>query len=149
MFIRIVLVLLVLSCSVGLAQAEWTKVMTGLDAGGYTLYFEPTSLRIDKKIGMVKMWLLYDFKTAQKDEKDDRVSYLSLRFERQYDCKQERARTLAQSLFDGNMARGKEISNDSTERPWEPVAPGSIGQSLWVMACGHVIGMPPGSQRYY
>ena len=148
MFIRqIALALLILSCSAGLAQAEWTKVMTGSDAGGYILYFEPTSLRIDKKAGMVKMWLLYDFKTAQKDEKDD--SYLSLRFERQYDCKQERARTLAQSLFDGNMARGKEISNDSTERPWEIVAPDSIGQTLWVMACGHVIGMPPGSQRYY
>ena len=142
-FRRIILVLLVLSCSIGLAQAEWTKVMTGSEAGGYTLYFEPTSLRIDKK--SVKMWLLYDFKTDQKDEKD--ASYLSLRFQRQYDCKEERARTLTQSLFNGNMARGEEISNDSTERPWEPVAPGSIGETLWFMACGRIIGMPHGSQR--
>jgi len=147
MFFQIVLVLLILSCSVGVAEAEWTKVMTGPEAGGYTLYFEPNSLRIDKKSGMVKMWLLYDFKTAQKNEKDD--SYLSLRFQRQYDCKEERAQTLGQSFFDGNMARGKEISNDSIEGLWEPVVPGSTGQTLWVMACGHVIGMPPGSQRYY
>ena len=143
MFIRIVLVLLVLSCGVCLAQAEWTKVMTDSEAGGYTLYFETTSLRIDNK--MVKMWLLYDFKTDQKDEKD--VSYLSLRFQREYNCKQERARTVAQSLFDGNMARGKEISSDSIERPWEPVAPGSIGETLWFMACGRFISMPRGSQR--
>lgn len=121
--------------------------MTGSETGGYSLYFEPSSLRIDKRSGMAKMWLLYDFKTAQKDDKDDRVSYLSLRFQREYDCKQERARTLAQSFFDGNMARGGEISNDSIERPWEGVVPGSIGENLWFMACGRIIGMPHGSQR--
>lgn len=133
MFIRrVVLALLVMSCSAGLAQAEWVKVMDGSGAGGYTIYFETTSLGIDKKRGLVKVRLLYDFKTAQTNHKGP---YLSIRVQQQYDCKEERSRILESSHFDGNMANGKSVSTDTTEEPWKPVAPGTIGETLWKMAC--------------
>ena len=132
MFIRIVLVLLVLSCRVGLAQAEW-KEAAGSD--NFTVYIDPTSYRIDKKNGQVKLWVLYDFKTTQKDYM---MPFLSIRVLNQYDCKEGRSRTLAQSLFDGNMANGDMVSNNSNERTWEPIAPGTIGKSLWKLACLNV-----------
>lgn len=135
MFIRrIVLLLLILSCSVGLAHAEWEELMTGPTFGGTTVYGDPTTHRIDKKSGLVKMWLLYDYKTAQIDK--HQVPYMSKRIQQQYDCQEERARTLTQTLFDGNMASGNVVSLDSTETRWRPVAPDTIGKYLWRLACG-------------
>src|SRR5262249_22101683 len=99
--------------------------------GGVIVYVEPTSVRIDKGSGLVKMWILYDYKTGQEGFP---VRYLSLKIQRQYDCKQERSRTLAQSLFGGNMAKG-DVIFESTEGSWMPVGPGTIGQSLLGLAC--------------
>jgi len=134
MFIRIVLVLLVLSWSVGLAQAEWKKLTDSPNFGGFIVYVETTSFRIDKGSGLVKMWILYDFKTSQEGYQ---VPYLSMRIQRQYDCKQERARMLAQSFFGDHMAKGDVISTESPEGTWMPVGPGTIGKSLWELACSN------------
>ena len=77
MFIRrIVLVLLVLTCSVGLAQAEWRELATISTSGGPTIYGDPTTLRLDTERRLAKMWVLYDFKTVQKSSKG---AYLSMR----------------------------------------------------------------------
>lgn len=134
MFIRLIaLVLLILSCSVGLAQAEWKKLIDSPTFGGLIVYVEPTSVRIDKGSGLVKMWILYDYKTGQEGYP---VRYLSMKIQRQYDCKQERSRMLAQSFFGGNMDKGDVISTESTAETWIPVGSGSIGQSLWGLACG-------------
>jgi hypothetical protein len=134
MFIRIVLVLLVLSWSVGLAQAEWKKLTDSPNFGGFIVYVETTSFRIDKGSGLVKMWILYDFKTSQEGYQ---VPYLSMRIQRQYDCKQGRARMLAQSFFGDHMAKGDVISTESPEGTWMPVGPGTIGKSLWELACSN------------
>jgi surface-adhesin protein E len=132
MFIRLIaLVLLILSCSVGLAQAEWKKLIDSPTFGGLNVYVEPTSVHIDKGSGLVKMWILYDYKTGQEGFQ---VRYLSLKIQRQYDCKQKQSRMLAQSLFEGNMAKG-DVIYESTEGTWMPVGPGTIGQSLLGLAC--------------
>jgi hypothetical protein len=134
MFIwRIVLVLLVLSCSVGLAQAEWKKLIDSPTFGGLTVYVEPTSIGVDKRSGLVKLWILYDYKTGQEGFP---ARYLSLKMQREYDCKQERSRTLAQSLFGGNMAKG-EVIYESPEGTWISVGSGTIGQSLLGFACSN------------
>jgi len=134
MFIhRIVLVLLVLTCSVGLAQAEWKKLLDSPTFGGLTVYVEPTSVRVDKGSGLVKLWILYDYKTGQEGFQ---ARYLSLKIQRQYDCKQERSRMLTQSLFGGNMAKG-DVIYESTEGTWISVGPATIGQSLLGFACGN------------
>jgi hypothetical protein len=134
MFIRIVLVLLVLSWSVGLAQAEWKKLTDSPNFGGFIVYVETTSFRIDKGSGLVKMWILYDFKNRQEGYQ---VPYLSMRMQRQYDCKQERTRILAQSFFGDHMAKGDVISTESARGTWIPIGPGTIGKSLWELACSN------------
>ena len=125
------LAILVLSCGVGLAQAEWLEANRAT-SGDFMAYIDPSTIRIDQKHGLVKMWALYDFKTVHKFHQ---ASYLSLTFQQQYDCNEGRSQTLSQSLFAGNMADGYLIHTDSTERTWESVAPGSMGESLWRLAC--------------
>ena len=126
--------ILVLSCDIGLAQAEWLEA-TRTISRGLTAYIDPTTIRIDHKHELVKMWALYDFKTVQKFHQS---SYLSLKSQQQYDCTEGRSRTLAQSFFEGNMGDGDVVFADSTERSWNPVAPGSMGESLWRLACLNV-----------
>ena len=134
MFIRrIVLVLLVLSCSGGLAKAEWLKIMTVSNSDGFTVYGDFTTHRIDKKSGLVKMWILYDSFTVTK--LSERSSFLSFRSHVQYDCNEERVRSLEASYFEGHMADGKVVFSSSSEGQWYPVAPGSIGETLWELAC--------------
>jgi hypothetical protein len=133
LILRIVLVLLFLSWSVGLAQAEWKKLIDSPTFGGLTVYVEPTSVRVDKGSGLVKLWMLYDYKTGQEGFQ---ARYLSLKIQRQYDCTQERSRMLAQSLFGGNMAKG-DVIYESTEGTWISVGPGPIGQSLLGFACSN------------
>jgi len=128
------LAILVMGCSVGLAQAEWWEA-TRSTSGGLTAYIDPTTIRIDQKHELVKMWALYDFKTV---EKFHQASYLSLKSQQQYDCIEGRSRTLAQSFFEGYMGDGDVVFTDSTERSWNPVAPGSMGESLWRLACLNV-----------
>jgi len=130
MFIRrIVLVLLVLNYSVGLAQAEWEEI-TGSDK--VTVYIDPTTHRIDKQSGLVEMWILYDSSTVTLSEQS---SFLSFRSYIQYDCNEERVRSLRSSYFEGHMADGKVVFSSSSEGQWYPVAPGSIGETLWELAC--------------
>jgi len=133
---QIVLILLILSCSVGLAQAEWKIVEKNSNYGGSTVYFDPTTHRTDKKSGLVKMWVLFDYKTRQRVSEAE-PWYLSVRRQEQYDCKQEQMRSLGWTFFTDNMADGRVIrSHSTTEEVWTPVAPGSIAKDLWKLACG-------------
>ena len=119
------------SWSVGLAQADWVE-LTGSASGRFTVYADPVTQHIAKKGGMVRMSVLFDYKAVQKLNS---FSYLSMRAQQQFDCKEELSRRLASSLFAGNMANGKVVSTDLTEGPWVPFAPGSIGHTLWNVAC--------------
>ena len=134
MFIhRIVLVLLILFCSVGLAQAEWKEVSSPNSDNGATMYLDPTTYRVDKTSGLVKIWFLFDLKTVQKIFGR---GFLSMRSQQQFDCKEKLMRVLAQTYFDGNMANGKLVYSSSTEGSWEPVVPDTNGEFLWKTACG-------------
>jgi len=131
MFIRIVLIPLVLSCSVGLARADWI-MLRGASSGDFTVYIDPSTHRIDKKTGLVKMLILYDLKTVPTRFQ---APYLSMMGHEQYDCKEEQSRVLTTAFFNGHMAKGKVVLNSSAEGTWQTVAPGSANEALWTMAC--------------
>ena len=125
------LLILLLFLSSGPVYAEWVAVGSSESAGGYTGYIDPDTIR--RKGDLVKVWELYDFKTAQTVVG---VSFLSRQWQRQYDCVEERGRGLATTEFSGNMGNGNVVWTDSDEGKWSPVAPESIGKALWKFACG-------------
>ena len=52
-------------------------------------------------------------------------------------------RSLAWTFFRENMAHGKVIrSHSTTEEVWTPVAPNSIAEALWKLACGTATAKP-------
>ena len=124
----ILIMLLVLSC--GPAYAEWVEVSANKKAG-VIAYADPDTIR--RQGGLVKMWSLFDLKTTQTV---GGTSYLSIKAQETYDCAEVRSRALAYTKFSGNMGHGAEVYSGSVEQKWNPVAPMSVGQELWKVACG-------------
>ena len=110
------------------ASAEWTPIGSG---DSFIQYADKATIRPNGNF--VKMWLLYDFKTVRTSVGH---SYLSEKAQMENDCKEERLRVLALSWFSGQMGSGNVVYSDSDAGKWTPVAPGSIGEIQWNIACG-------------
>ena len=112
------------------ASAEWTQ--SGHNDTSIQ-YVDKATIR--RKGNLVKMWGMVDFKTMQKSAAGH--SYLSFKTQLEYDCKEEKSRLLALTLFDGKMGNGKVVSSNGNVRgEWEPIEPGSVGEARWKIACG-------------
>lgn len=123
----LLITLLVLSS--GAVYAGWV-LTSGDDEAGLTVYVDPDSIR--QKGNLAKMWQLYDYKTVQSVAGD---SLLSFKRYNEYDCTEARTRMLAYTWFSGNMGSGTVVYSTPDEQQWEPVAPRSINQALWKVAC--------------
>jgi hypothetical protein len=126
-YVMIMVPLLLLSS--GPAYAEWIWIDN--DKPGMTIYVNPDT--IQRKGDLVKLWELFDFKTAEHVAD---TSHLSFKMHSEYDCIEGRKRGLAMTSFSGNMGRGKVVHSYSPEHKWEPVPPGSVNHDLWKFACG-------------
>ena len=118
------------------AMAKLTKIGED-DEATFTQYVYNDTIR--KKGSRVKMWNLKDFKTVQEDKPEDENAggkYLSMKMQREYDCKEERSRWLTHSMFSKNMAAGEHWSYVGDPGDWHPVIPDSMGEKLWNIACG-------------
>lgn len=124
----ILTMLLVLSC--GPVYAEWVEVSANKKAG-VIAYADPGT--IHRKGDLVKTWSLFDLHTTQTAGGN---SYSSIKALQKYDCAEDRSRALAHTKFSGNMGQGKVVYSNSGEGTWAPIAPVSVGQELWKVACG-------------
>jgi hypothetical protein len=123
----LLITLLVLSS--GPACAEWMSL--GASDAGTTVYADPTTKNRDGDL--VKMWVLFDFKTAQT--KTD-ISYLSAKAHMKYDCARQRFEGLTVMYVSGNMGSGNILDRSTGKGTWLRISPGSLDQSLWKLACG-------------
>ena len=115
--------------SSGPAYAEWVSIGAN-NQRGRTVYTDPDIIRL--KGDVVTMWSLNDYRTRQTMGS---TSYLSYKVETEYDCAEERIRTLASTFFSGNMGSGEVVYSISKEGQWQLLEPGSLGQSEWEVAC--------------
>lgn len=123
----LMMVLAVVSSS---AAAVWVEVGSDETA---TVYADPATIRKTGK--RVKMWSLFDYKTARVPGKP-LEPYLSMRGQSEYDCKNGRTRALSMSFHPRNMARGEVTYTNAKRDNWRPVAPGTAAENLWKTACG-------------
>ena len=121
---------LMLLVTAGAASAEWT--IAG-DTEVFIQYVDRATIR--RNGNLVKMWGLSDFKTVQKSAAGK--SYLSNKQQWEFDCKEEKRRTLAFTLFSGKMGNGNVVySDDDVGGKWIPIQPESIDEIRWEIACG-------------
>ena len=98
----------------------------------FTAYASPASMRKDGT--MVKMWDLFDYKTAQTSETGKR--FVSSKRHIEYDCKQMRVRPFAASSHTESMGQGQLAEARDLSPKWNTVATGSADELLWKFACG-------------
>ncbi len=110
--------------------AEWVKVSDS-DEAGKTVYVDPATIR--RTSNLVKMWQFYDYTTVQTV---GGVRFLTAEEQWEFDCVEERSRVVALKQFSGNMGSGTMVFTNSQVGKWVPVEPGSIGQTVWKVACG-------------
>jgi hypothetical protein len=120
--------ILLLVLSSGSAYAELAAIGTTEEM---TVYADPDTIR--RTEATVKMSVLFDFKTTRSIEGH---LILSIKGEEEYDCEGTRQRIRTYSEFSGNMGGGKEVNSKAGDGTWVPVAPESVGHTLWSFACG-------------
>ena len=109
--------------------AGWSVIGS---TGNADVYVDSATIR--QQDTLVKMSSLLDFKTIQRAVEGP---YLSQKAQQEYDCEGERYRTLSASFHSGHMGDGQVIfSSDEPQETWEPVAPGTVGEGFWKIACG-------------
>jgi hypothetical protein len=110
--------------------AEWTQV--GETAGGeFSINVNLKSIR--KKKGIVKMWVLKDYKAPQNN---DATPYLSSANQVEYNCNNETTQILAITSFSENLGNGIPTYSGSGRIGLpEPILPDSVDELLWKIAC--------------
>ena len=124
-----ILILLLLMVSTNVFS-EWTRVTESAD-GDMTVYADSETIK--RKGRKVKIWRLFDYKTVQKVENDRYLSSVG-RFE--YDCEEETSAVLDIYWYSGNMRQGDIVYSSTTKDEAESVMPGSINETLLIIACG-------------
>lgn len=121
------LLLILLFMNTAPAYAEWVKVGTTDNA---TVYADEST--IDRNSNLVKMWQFNDYETVQVV---GGIKFLTAEQEWEFDCERERRRVIALKKYSDNMGRGTEVYRNSAVGKWQPVAPESVAQALWKLAC--------------
>lgn len=123
------LLITLLALSSNPAHAEWMSL--GESESGTTVHADPATT--GREGDLVKMWVLFDFKTIQTKAG---VSYLSAKAHMEYDCAKQRFEGHEVMYFSGNMGSGTLLDRSSGKGKWLPVSPGSLDHALWKLACG-------------
>ena len=110
--------------------AEWVKLSDG-DETGKAVYVNPSTIR--RNSNLVKMWQFNDYKTVQTV---GGVRFLAAKEQWEFDCAEARSRVVALKEFSGNMGSGTVVYTNSEVGKWLPVVPGSLGETVWKIACG-------------
>jgi len=121
----VLVVLLAMVC--GNAAPAWVKISI---SGSTTGYADPET--IVREGDTVKMMALMDYATPP----DKNEIYLSTRKLSEYDCKEQKQRTVTVAAYSGHMGTG-DLVNSATDpsRDWRPLIPGSVAEILWKVAC--------------
>lgn len=107
--------------------AEWLEVER---SEIQTTYADPAVVR--SGWNRVQMSLLSDYKNPRKYEGR---SFLSVIAQNEYKCKDRQTQVLGYSLHAGHMGEGEVIFSKADTGKWEAVAPGSMDEALWKIAC--------------
>ena len=112
------------------ALAEWSLLASG---DGKDIYVDRSTIRRSGKT--VKMWDMFDYWTPQ--QRGDAMHYMSSKAQVEYDCINERARLLYFSNHSGSKGGGETLTDQTVSAPsWAPIAPESIVEAYWKIACG-------------
>ena len=113
--------------SAAFADSDWRKYSV-TEEGEY--YLDVNSIR--KTGGLLRAWSMQDFKKTQVWDSTRYKSILELK---QFDCENERSRTIQFTVFSQNLRGGIALFTSNEEEEFEYVTPDSRGAHLLKSVC--------------
>ncbi|HRP29436.1 MAG TPA: hypothetical protein PLG77_13480 [Burkholderiaceae bacterium] len=110
------------------AAAEWVAMGNN---GQADIYIDKTT--ITRSGDTARMWSLQELKQPGSA---GGAAYVSLKRQDEYDCKEPRTRGVEISAFPEPMAQGKAVASEKGSSAWAKIAPGSVSDGMWRIACG-------------
>lgn len=108
------------------ALAEWQSLGGNEDETAYV------DSAVPRDSNRVRMWGLFDL---QQPRSFDGKPYLSMKIQREYQCRDKKSRIVAQSVHAGNMGTGELIYRSNVHHKWTVVQADSVEAMLWNIAC--------------
>ena len=124
---RFILILLLAIVS-NSALAEWTEIGETEELTAFTSFSS-----IKKHGHRITMSAMYNYKIPHEL---DGKTYQSSKTQLEFDCKNNRVRMLAFSIYPAVMGEGKALYSDTHTGPWEPSVPDSPNEARWKAICG-------------
>jgi hypothetical protein len=110
------------------AWADWTLVTD--NDNGTKFYIDYSTIRKDGNLR--KVWEVTDFKNP---ETFNGLVYLSVRARAEYDCKEERKRTLTTTAHSGLRTQGSIVWRDELPSNWNDAPPRSAMLEMLQRVC--------------
>ena len=120
---KTILMLMLAAMSSG-AMAEWVRIGV---TDNMTMYVDPYSIRQNNNLRRV--WDLQDLKRRAPNGEMSRRGLM------EFDCKEERMRTIHVSMLSGPMASGEVISSIDSPSDWRYIPPETVGASVLEFVC--------------
>ena len=103
------------------------------------VYYDPKTIHRDGDLGT--LWQLTDYKWMQGNAPFGGLMmgphrFFSTKTHKEFDCVHNTVRLLASSEFSQHMGTGTQNAVLVEQGYEQPVAPGSLNQALWEVACG-------------
>ena len=123
------MLLLWLSAQPWLALAEWEAVDENFLA---VVYIDPDKVRASSVYPQA--WHLIDLRERAKTGAMSRLALM------EYDCHDQRRRTLAFASKSEAMGEGKTLFTSAVSTPWKPVSGDTVAEKVLGMLCGQNAG---------
>ena len=120
------MLLLWLASLSGLALAEWEAVDENYLA---VVYIDPDKIRASSVFPQA--WHLIDLRQRAKTGAMSRLALM------EYDCQDQRRRTLAFASKAEPMGEGKTLFTSAVATPWKAVAADTVEHKVMLMLCGN------------
>jgi hypothetical protein len=101
------------------------------DNDEYIAYADPAT--VSREGNLAQMSNLIDLKSPRSSPYGKQHASSTARSE--FDCQNSRIRTIAFSLHSGQMGEGDLVETAAESNRWLPVAPGTLLNVLWQLAC--------------
>jgi len=111
------------------AWADWVEV--AFSDGGAIHHIDPTTIR--KEGNFSKVWVMDNLASARTMGGINNV--WSMRSRMEYDCKQERMRSLSISAHSERYARGETLGQENSATQWMDIPPNSVGTKILNWVC--------------
>jgi hypothetical protein len=110
------------------ANADWSRLETGKEAG---LYVDPDTL--NKSAGTASIWILKDFHQVQIGPTQEKFKSAKIYYE--FNCREKRVRQGYLTRHYAPMAGAGTLSSDPQFHPWMAIVPGTEKAKFFEFAC--------------